>query len=1083
VTISRKNRGAVQKLPNMSTRVDLEGTTSSLHAEREVLIGILETPSQSRNINEYLEQLVEHVRNYSGCRCAGIRLLDDDGNIPYTSYTGFSPEFYESESTLCIKSDKCMCVNVIKGDTDPRLPFYTDGGSFLSNGTTKLLSSLSGKIKGQTRGMCNQFGYESLALVPMRHKGRIMGLIHLADESENKIPLETVRFLERVGAYVGEALHAFIAEETLRHLEHRYRTTLDSARDGMVIIDADRIIVDANPAFLAALGCDSREQVIGTPMVDYLAPSTRQKLDAGMRDTITKKLREGKGYAVNVEMLALTRDGRKFPVETNFSQLSDESGQPAGSLIVSRDITERKRAEEMLRESEEKFSKAFHSSPIPMVIAVLEDGRAIELNESLLHMTGYCREELIGRKRGELGFWVNPENHARIVQVLHDQGQIRDREEEFRIKSGEIRTALTSAEIVQIGDELCALYIFNDITERKRAEKMLRESEERFRALTETTSDWIWEVNTDGVYTYASPKVKDLLGYEPKEITGKTPFDLMPPEEGKHIAEEFQVIVESQSSFLRLENINLHKDGRLIVVETSGEPFFDANGRLGGYRGVDRDITERKRAEEALQESEELYRVLTENMVDVIWTTDMNLRITYISPSVMYLLGYSVEEAMSQTIEKLLTPSSLELSMKTLAEEMARENIEQEESRTYRTLELELKCKDGSTVWSETMVMYLRNPNGQITGIHGVSRDITERKKMGEELIRLSNAVKMSTDSIVIGDINAKIIDVNEATLELYGTDDKGDLIGENSFDLIAPEDQEKAFVGMNEVLEKGYIRGEQYYIMMKDGRRVPVEMSVAMMKSMDGKPIGFVAISRDITERKKLDQLKDEFIGLVSHELRTPLTVVMGAINTVLSEQAYLSQEETHQLLQDAAVEAESLSHLLGNLLELSRAQADRLFLYAEPVHIENVAQYAVEKTRRQSSAHRFVMDFPKGLPSVHADQLRLERILYNLLENAVKYSPQGGEIRVFAKLEGEYLVIGVSDQGIGISPHNQARLFGVFQRLEDPSLEGVKGAGLGLLVCRRLVEAHGGRIWVQSEPGLGSTFFFTVPLRDAAT
>jgi len=361
--------------------------------------------------------------------------------------------------------------------------------------------------------------------------------------------------------------------------------------------------------------------------------------------------------------------------------------------------------------------------------------------------------------------------------------------------------------------------------------------------------------------------------------------------------------------------------------------------------------------------------------------------------------------------------------------------------------------------------------------------DVTERKRAEEELIRLSNAVKMSTDSIVISDINAKIIDVNEATLELYGTDDKGDLIGKNSFDLIAPEDQEKAFIRMNEVVEKGYIRGEQYHIIMKDGRIVPVEMSVTMMKGIDEKPIGFVGISRDITERKKIEQLKDEFIGLVSHELRTPLTVVMGALNTVLSEQAYLSQEETHQLLQDAAGEAESLSHLLGNLLELARAQADRLFLYAEPVHIENVAQYAVEKTRRQPSAHRFVMDFPKGLPSVHADRLRLERILYNLLENAVKYSPQGGEIRVFAKLEGEYLVTGVSDQGIGISPHDQARLFGVFQRLEDPSLEGVKGAGLGLLVCRRLVEAHGGRIWVQSEPGLGSTFFFTIPLRDAAT
>jgi len=360
----------------------------------------------------------------------------------------------------------------------------------------------------------------------------------------------------------------------------------------------------------------------------------------------------------------------------------------------------------------------------------------------------------------------------------------------------------------------------------KRAEEELRASEERFRALTESTSDWVWEVDVDGVYTYASPKVKDLLGYEPEEVIGKTPFDFMPPEEAKRIAEEFRAIVDSQRPFARLENTNLHKDGRLVVLDTSGVPFFDADGRLCGYRGIDRDIT-----------------------------------------------------------------------------------------------------------------------------------------------------------------------------------------------------------------------------------------------------------------EREKLDRLKDEFIGLVSHELRSPLTVIIGAISTALSEETRLSREEMHQLLQDAAWEAESLSHLLGNLLELSRAQADRLFLHAEPVRVENAVQDAVEKIGRQSSAHQFVVELPGRLPAVHADQLRLERILYNLLENAVKYSPRGGEIRVFAKPEGDRLVIGIADRGVGISLRDQAKLFGPFQRLEDSRIEGVKGAGLGLLVCRRLVEAHGGRIWVESKRGQGSTFFFTLPLKYTAT
>jgi len=237
-------------------------------------------------------------------------------------------------------------------------------------------------------------------------------------------------------------------------------------------------------------------------------------------------------------------------------------------------------------------------------------------------------------------------------------------------------------------------------------------------------------------------------------------------------------------------------------------------------------------------------------------------------------------------------------------------------------------------------------------------------------------------------------------------------------------------------------------------------------------------SVVTDITEHKKLDQLKDDFIGLVSHELRSPMTVITGAINTVLTEAERLSPEETRQLLRDAALEAELLSNLLGNLLELSRVQASRLVLHAEATNVSKIIQDAVDKIKRQSPVHQFVVDTPKKIPPLYADPLRLERILYNLLENAVKYSPQGGEIRVSVRRKKEHLIFGVSDQGIGISPADQAKLFAPFQRLEEFRPDGVRGVGLGLLVCRRLVEAHGGRIWVESELGQGSTFFFTMPL-----
>jgi PAS domain S-box-containing protein len=319
----------------------------------------------------------------------------------------------------------------------------------------------------------------------------------------------------------------------------------------------------------------------------------------------------------------------------------------------------------------------------------------------------------------------------------------------------------------------------------------------------------------------------------------------------------------------------------------------------------------------------------------------------------------------------------------------------------------------------------------------------------------------------------------NRRARELLGY--SGDeLVGQPVSNLYAdtPNGKARAQEVFQRFLAGEEILDEELEMRRADGSRVWVSLSVRPIYDAEGQVIASRSMVADITERKKLDQLKDDFIGLVSHELRSPMTVITGAINTVLTEAERLSPEETRQLLRDAALEAELLSNLLGNLLELSRVQASRLVLHAEATNVSKIIQDAVDKIKRQSPVHQFVVDTLRKIPPLYADPLRLERILYNLLENAVKYSPQGGEIRVSVRRKKEHLVFGVSDQGIGISPADQAKLFAPFQRLEEFRPDGVRGAGLGLLVCRRLVEAHGGRIWVESELGQGSTFFFTMPL-----
>ncbi len=217
----------------------------------------------------------------------------------------------------------------------------------------------------------------------------------------------------------------------------------------------------------------------------------------------------------------------------------------------------------------------------------------------------------------------------------------------------------------------------------------------------------------------------------------------------------------------------------------------------------------------------------------------------------------------------------------------------------------------------------------------------------------------------------------------------------------------------------------------------------------------------------------------MVSPEIKTPLTVIFGALATATDPR--VDQEQVRELLGDAVIHAGIMANMVDNLLELSRQQSDRLILDTKAVNVGEIVQNVLKNLRAKSDIHKLVSDVPLTLAPAQADPLRVERILYNLADNAIKYSPNGGEGRVVAQQNGEFLIIGVSDQGPGISSNDQARLFQSFERLGATVKGAIQGTGLGLRVCRILVEAHGGRIWVESEKGKGSTFFFTLPAAKA--
>ncbi len=479
-----------------------------------------------------------------------------------------------------------------------------------------------------------------------------------------------------------------------------------------------------------------------------------------------------------------------------------------------------------------------------------------------------------------------------------------------------------------------------------------------------------------------------------------------------------------------------------------------------------------KQSEEALRASEQHYSALVRNLADAVFEIKEGV-MTWCNDRVEGIYGYAKDELIGKDAS-FFFPTGISPSEFTKLVSRALK-----EKGLFQGL-TKVKRKDGSVIDVEYSITQI--PDKHPFEVVAVARDITERKRI-EEALRQSEAsyrmlVESSPDGVISVDNKVRIIDCNEELCRLLGYP-REELKGKDFRELLASALPDKLSFYYDQLTQKGLVETE-FEFLGHGGRTIPVWAKIVGAYDINGRLSQALVYIRDIAERKKLDQLKDEFIGLVSHELRSPLTVIMGAVNTALTEGARLSRDEMRQLLQDAAWETEALSHLLGNLLELSRARADRLFLSREPVNVKDIVKDAVDKIKRQSSNHSFETDLPKVLPPVHADQLRLERILHNLLENAVKYSPDGGKIKVSARLENDHMVMGVSDEGIGISLHDQAKLFSPFERLAAQRIEGVKGIGLGLVVCRRLVEAHGGRIWVESEPGRGSTFYFTLPLKD---
>jgi PAS domain S-box-containing protein len=425
--------------------------------------------------------------------------------------------------------------------------------------------------------------------------------------------------------------------------------------------------------------------------------------------------------------------------------------------------------------------------------------------------------------------------------------------------------------------------LVDELTELRQQNAALKESEsaEKYRSLVENIRDVIYELDSQGVVLYISPSVRDLLGFDPAEIVGKSFIDLAYKDDHNLMTEWFSELSKGteKPSDCRVSN----KSGEIKWTRTNTRPIME-DGLFKGARGILIDVTAQRRAEETLRKSEEKYRWVLNNMADVITVMDMNLRFTYISPSIMRMRGYTAEEALAQTFEQVMTPESLEISAKVFEEEMTLEAGGTADPDRIRSVEVEQYRKDGSIVLMENHLSFLRDEAKKPVGIISVSHDITQRRRAEEALNKaktlLDKTFASLNEAILIVDSSTRrIIACNHATEVIFGFGEK-DLMGCNT-DILHVDKLSYDLFGQKlfPALDANGVFHTEFQMRRKDGTVFPTENTVTEILDDSGHRTSVVSVVRDITDRKQAEVELQRTLDSLRKAIGATIQVMVSAV------------------------------------------------------------------------------------------------------------------------------------------------------------------------------------------------------------
>ncbi len=663
-----------------------------------------------------------------------------------------------------------------------------------------------------------------------------------------------------------------------------------------------------------------------------------------------------------------------------------------------------------------------------------------------------------------------------------------------------------------------------DITDRKEAELARTESEKRFQDIVEASADWVWEIDAQNRYTFVSESITKLLGYGPDEVLGRTPFDLMPPDEGARVSAEFAAISAQRIPFRDLDNINVHKDGSLRHVQTNGMPILDKEGKLLGYRGLDRDCTPQKLAEQDLRDSEERLRVLIRSMPDVVWLKDVRGVYMACNSRFEQYLGAPESAIVGKTDYDFATPE--------LADQFRARDREAIDAGRPIAIEDEVTfASDGHRETLQKIKTPIYDKFGEVIGVLGVGRDIAQMrenereltqhkqhleamvKQRTEELAALNEKLKHDAERIAdlydrapIGyhslDANGTVVTVNETELAMLGYA-REEYVGHAILEFFTPESRALFHDRFEEFRRTGRVRNLEYDVIRKDGTILPVLISADMVRDQNGAFLFNRATMADDSERKaherEIASLQEElarraqaaeaanvaksaFLANMSHEIRTPMNAIIGLTHLLRVGSPTPTQAERLAKV-DAA--AQHLLSVINDILDLSKIEAGKVTLEERNFTLDQVLDHVRSLIGDAAQGKGLTIEVSAGrVPTwLRGDLTRIRQCLLNYANNAVKFTEKG-RVDLRADIEAisdDTMLVRfeVADTGIGMTPEALGRVFREFEQADASTTRKYGGTGLGLAITKRLARLMGGDVGVASVPGHGTRFWFTCQLK----